>query len=457
MSRASMTRRGLLQALTVGAGSLAFGGGRLGELIPRAQAAGNPGPKRLIIFPIANGVIEHSDIGTPGATPSTFKLGYMAEPLEAHRNDLVMLNNIEMHREVHLDTHYGGFIQMLTGTQPRGADDYDNTSSHESLDQYAGPIVSKGLNWPSLYLGTACDVRCYSYRKDGTGLQADSDPLNVYKNVFGNLNTSSSGPDPALLRRLARRQSVLDSVAKDVTSFIKRLPEEDKARADAQLTAIRDMELRLGGQMKGNTSCSKPNIAQADYRAENFNNFPETMRAIFDLTVAAMACDQTRLVLMHGHLGASYAYHCSWDPVNVPGHSLHSLSHNLEGSANFSAYKTAKRFMYTLAAELATKLKNIPEPTVPGASMLDHTLIVLGSEVGAGHTPMGLQFQTIGGKGLGVKTGQWLQYGTDTFTAGAGMSHQRLLVSMLNAIGIADTTFGEMAGTGSGPLPGFFA
>jgi hypothetical protein len=453
--KSSLSRRALLQALTVGAGALAFGNGRPGEIVRPARAEPTATPKRLIIFPIANGVIDHADFGTPGASPTSFTLGPMLAPLEAAglRNDLVCLGNLEMRRPIHLDTHFGGLVQLLTGTQPVSAAPEGDRSSHESLDQYAGPIVSRGLNWPSLYMGTMCNIRTYSYAKDGSGIPADSDPKNVYKNVFGSLMTGGP-PDPAILRRLARRQSVLDHVSKDISSFVKRLPTEDRTRAEAQLTAVEDMERRLRGQAAGNTTCGKPMLPALDFMADD--NVPATMRTIIDLTVAALACDQTRLVMFHAYVASSQQYFCSWSPVNQPGHGLHSLSHNLEGSPNFSAFKQAKAFHYQLAGELANKLKAIPEPTATGSSMLDHTVILLASEVGAGHTPAGLQFCTIGGKGLGVKTGQYLQYGSDP-SPGRGMPHQRLLVSLLNAIGIGDTTFAEMDGTGSGPLPGYFA
>ena len=76
----------------------------------------------------------------------------------------------------------------------------------------------------------------------------------------------------------------------------------------------------------------------------------------------------------------------------------------------------------------------------------------MGTEIGKGHRNDDLQFVTIGGKNLGVKTGQYLK-GTPGF--GQGTSHTRLLVSFLNAMGMPDETFGDVPGSGIGPLPGF--
>jgi hypothetical protein len=86
--------------------------------------------------------------------------------------------------------------------------------------------------------------------------------------------------------------------------------------------------------------------------------------------------------------------------------------------------------------------------------MLDHTVIFIPTEIGRGHTSAGLQFLTIGGRGLGVKTGQYLRVGTARQKT-MGVPHQRLLVSLLNTMGLPDTTFGD--DPGSGPLPGFLS
>jgi hypothetical protein len=224
------------------------------------------------------------------------------------------------------------------------------------------------------------------------------------------------------------------------------------------------MERRLASQLAGNVGCVKPTLAaNVDFQSDS--NVPDTLRAIIDLTVAALACDQTRVVMFHSYAREYNIYnrHCPWPPVNVPDYSFHELSHNLEGSPNFAAFKTAKALHFQLAGELANKLKAIPEPSATGSSMLDHTLIYIPTEIGLGHTPAGLQFVTIGGKGLGVNTGRYLQYGrplpgTDTTypgPPGAGMAHQRLHVAILNALGIADTTFGDTPTTGSGPMAGY--
>jgi hypothetical protein len=180
---------------------------------------------------------------------------------------------------------------------------------------------------------------------------------------------------------------------------------------------------------------------------------------------ASGGTEQTRVIMLHAYareLNFPQAS-CPFAPINEPNWSFHELSHDLEGSPNFSAFKTAKAFLFQLAGELAAKLRAIPEPSPTGSNMLDHTIIYIPTEIGLGHTWAGLQFVTLGGRGLGVNTGRYLQYGVPTPGSdleypgppGGGVPHQRLHVAILNALGIADSTFGDTPQTGSGPIANY--
>ena len=67
----ALTRRGLLQTLTVGAGSMALVDPTLRGV--RQARAADPLPRRIIIFPIANGVADYPDIVLDGSTATSFR------------------------------------------------------------------------------------------------------------------------------------------------------------------------------------------------------------------------------------------------------------------------------------------------------------------------------------------------------------------------------------------------
>jgi hypothetical protein len=64
------------------------------------------------------------------------------------------------------------------------------------------------------------------------------------------------------------------------------------------------------------------------------------------------------------------------------------------------------------------------------------------------HSFLNLRAVFLGGGGGAIKTGQHIDVG--------GVPHQKLLVTLLNAMGIMETTFGDPA-YGSGPLAGVLA
>ena len=411
-----------------------------------AVAAADVAPRRLVIFPIANGVTQYSDIATPGATPEEFSFGQMTAPLEAQglKSQTVVIDNLEFKQpDGDVDTHYLGLVQLLTGVFP--PDWQNGRSKNVSIDQYLGAKLGGGRPFAPLAMGTMCDSLSYSYNAKGDSSPSDSNPRNVYDRFSELFAPGDRG-------RVSRRQSVLRTVAADLGAFQRQLGADHRARADAQLAAVRTLEKNLGLSLQPNGTCGLPTLAERrkiDYKSDQF--VPETMRAFIDLAVATMACDLTRVVLLHSYLREYHPpwFKCPWKPANAPDYDFHSLSHDFTKD-NYASFVRAKAFHFELAGELALKLSLIPEY---GGSMLDHTIIFIPTEIGKGHQNWNLQFLTIGGGGLGVRTGRYLRSGSNG--RGNGTPHQRLLVALLNAMGLPDTTFGDKPGTGSGPLDGY--
>jgi hypothetical protein len=341
---------------------------------------------------------------------------------------------------------------MLTGPAATAA----NLPTNLSIDNYIADHLGVTLPWRSLYMAS-CSDRSISTLKDLTSQPSQRNPLTVYKNVFGAFTGGSGGPSPAVLRRLKRRQSVLDALTSDLNGFVGRLPPEDKLRAEAQLDAVRQMETMLTGQMHPPAGCSAPTAPSGSLDYASDINMPDTMRAFINITVAAFACDQTRVAMMHTYLSDDANYACRWAPCNS-ALSFHALSHDFDGKIDGSGFALAKGFHFQLVAELAAALKAIPEGS---GTMLDNTLIFVPTEIGFAdyntHSNAGLLYVTVGGKNLGVKTGQYMMLGRQQGTCGGGVFHQRLLVSLINAMGIQTDTFGDDATSGKGPLQGYLA
>ena len=123
----------------------------------------------------------------------------------------------------------------------------------------------------------------------------------------------------------------------------------------------------------------------------------------------------------------------------------HSLSH--EPDTNVAAQEKLVKintwFCEQLVA-LARRLEATPEPGGTG-SMLDHTTIIWTNELGKGnsHSHDDIPFVLLGG-GLGLQTGRALQYDQQ--------AHNRLWITLANAVGHNVTTFGNKELSAGGAL-----
>jgi hypothetical protein len=452
------TRRQLLQTLAVGLGTAPLLSPLGPRFLSRAHAAEGGAPRRVILFENPNGLPNGPEVPSewffkPGATFESGVFGHMLKPLEEFRQDMVIIQNLEMKGDKNFkgpgtSDHRNANIMLYTGShEARNPGRFYGASRNASIDWHMAQTLGKQTtpNFPLLLTGIqTASGESHTYMEDGDHVLHNDNPYDLYEKLFANLVTGSSEPDPALLARLARRQSVLDAVARDLTAFTKTLSAADRERAEIQLQAIRTLEQRL---MPGaSVSCSRPaEPPQAlDFSFPSARDVPELASAMNQLVVAALSCDLTRIVSMLNWGGDSHHSTCNFAPINTT-QGWHALSHL---DPNVDALRRAKTWLSGVLAELVRALKSIPEGD---GSMLDNTLILMAADHGQDHAEYGLLLCTIGGKNLGVKTGQYLNFGEPKLDA--GLEHNRLLVSILNLMGLPDETWGE--DRGRGPLPGF--
>ncbi len=448
MSSSLRSRRNLLQTLSIGTGVAAFAPAlqtwRMRDAY--AQTAKAP-PRRIVFF-----FYPH---GWSGSPPEQ-----MAEPLQRHQSDLVVLENMELKRPKNEGfQHPMGRALCWTGRykyMPGGALASNQINpGGMSLDHHLGMVIGTKAT-PGLPVLRQGIPRGYNAHYDATGstLTPNFDPYDVYNRVFRGLTIGDAAApaDPALVAALARKKSVISSVSAELSAFRKRLGPEDRLRADAQLDALSAMEARLVTLKATGAACKRPTVPEgipvvpmklpgappvADPTGNDYGRLAE---AQMDLLVAAFACDLTRV----------QCFQCSGGGANLgfvgqPGTTWHTASHGGPGWA------AAQRWVFELAARLGDRLKAIPEG--PG-NMLDNTLIVMASEIGHGHNTDSLFMWSLGGKNMGIKVGQRLKFGQPGF--GGGQSHNAWLVSMMNAMGVPGDTYGDTTEiAGKGPLPGY--
>lgn len=420
-----ITRRGFLAGL--GAGLLAgLGGPRaLGQPLRRAR--------RLVVFFSPNGTIHRHWRPTGAGASFRFPAGGILEPLEAIREEVVILDGIDFRNGTN---HEGGMRVMLTGGGGR-----ESLTGGASVDQFVArqlaadtPLASLDLGVQTSAWGGNTQTRM-AYSEADRFVAPRDRPLEVYRALFG----EAEGPADA---RLALKRSVLDTVRDEIRALRARVPAEERARLDAHLESLRDVERSLAaaaGAPAG--ACQAPSQPAAD--PSDNDAFPQVGRAQMDLLVAALSCDRTRVAsIQWSHTVSPTVF--SWLGI---GEGHHALSHSSDGNrAGVADFVRAERWFAEQFVYLVTRLAELPEPAGDGR-MLDHTLIVWAKELGDSrlHNNESVPFVLAGQAGGLLSTGRYLDFG--------GVPHQRLLVSLCRGMGLDNPTFGDPS-FGTGPLDG---
>jgi len=467
MSGFQLSRRAALR----GAGGILIGLPALEAMTPRsARGASTPAPRRLVIFYSPNGTdsqITEPDFW-PQQTGPNFVLGKEVSPLEPLRKNLLIVSGVNgesMKQDDstvnpkaagHGDLHSIGMSQMLTGVsyvfdQSTGIIAGALPGGYAggiSVDQYIAKKLAPPTRFPTLEFGVinATDAGILPFsRMISAGrnqpIPAEQDPAKMFTRIF-----TSGAPMMGQMtvdQSVAQRKSVLDFVLSESARLQQRLSAADRQKLDDHLTQVRTLEARLkplSTPVVTQASCNSiPAVQNAGDPLDNAN-FPATGKLHMDLLTLALKCDVTRIASLQWSWARSNLRH-SWAGV-TDGH--HDMTHAGKSAALSSVNNWyAQQLAYLGQALLAT-------PDVDGNSVLDNTLIYWCSDVAWGytHTFDGMRSFFLGSCGGAVKTGQHI--------AAGGQTHQKVLVTLMNAMGVMENTFGDPA-YGSGPLTSMMA
>jgi hypothetical protein len=419
-----------------------------------AQAAGPT--KRLVVFFTPNATND-ATLFVPAQTGTNFVLPVETAPLESLRSKLLIVSNVNMESAKKQgavgDLHSIGMSHMLTATpwggpasgfeKPGGSPFEVGFAGGISIDQYIGKKVGTATKFPTLEFG-AISISDYGVhpfsRMISAGLNmpipAQDDPAAMFKRVFSDgAPTTMPGADVAVIS--AQRKSVLDYVGDDMTRLESRLGPTDRQKIDAHLTAIRNLETRLG--KAPTTSCSATPIAPAVGDPLNKANYPAIAKAQMDLLALSLQCDVTRVASFQMSWARSMLSH-PWAKVTD---AHHTLSHG-PASPTLSQINT---WYASQVAYLGTALNSISDGN--GKTLLDNTLLYWCGECARGydHDFNNIRIFILGTGGGAIKTGQHIKM------TGNAVPHNQLMVTLMNAMGIPDNQFGDPQ-WGTGPLPG---
>ena len=146
-----------------------------------------------------------------------------------------------------------------------------------------------------------------------------------------------------------------------------RLGVNDRRKIDEYLTAVREVEERIGQTESAAKSLPATGVSRPQGVPDDIG---EHIRLIFDLIALAFQCDVTRICTF---MYANEASNRSYPSINVPdGH--HDLSHHGGDPKKHAKLKILNRFHVEQFAYLLGKLKSIQEGSGIGARSLDDRL-----------------------------------------------------------------------------------
>ena len=425
-----LARRHVLKTATAVIALPAFESLGFRRFAAAAPAAATKPPKRLVFLGFGWGVTTESWYPAPSDAGTGYTLPPMLEPLARHKADFTIVQNL-FHR--HTDNGHYGSTFWLTGADVHGqpGQSFHNTVS---VDQVAAAALGAETRFESL----AFDNEAFGNSGHGPGLSLSWDergkPIGGPRNpveAFHRLFSRDETPLEQRQAMLAHRKSVLDAALEEAKDLGRGLGSVDADKLDEYLDGVRDLEKRLARDEKWlGVERPTPPLREPQRGLQG----REEIRLMYDLMVAAMQTDTTRVLTYR-------------QPVTTLLTSLqidteaHLMSHYQgAGPDRLAASRARDLAQSELVAGLLDGLKKVKE--ADGSSLFDHVTVVYGSNIRAGHSLDNCP-TLVAGRGAGVKLGQHL-------VAPKGTPLCNAWLTLLAGSGVAIDRFGDSTGVLAG-------
>ncbi|HEU5060520.1 MAG TPA: DUF1552 domain-containing protein, partial [Kofleriaceae bacterium] len=376
------------------------------------RAAGRA--RRLIVFYFPDGVVGPSQDGEPSqwhptGSGDTFTLPPQLTALERHREACVFFRGLSL-GPTDSGSHPGGAKKLLTAT---------DGGMGVSIDRHLAATVGADRPFRHLYLGAmanqngASGDKHISYLAPGATAPPADDPAAEFQRLFGAGGGGSGGGQEG---GAARALSILDTARSDLEDLRSRLGSSEKTKLDVHLESFRELEARLMGGGAGGSTCGDPFVDTGGLDGAALYDparFPEVLSAQMDLMVLAMACDLTRVgvVQCSHHTSELIMSRFPATPMYDPGFDMRSHQASHYGPRHDDSKIEFRHFRMQVTwwvEQFASLLDRLAAREEDDGTMLDHSLVLLASEVSDGNTHSHDQMPFIlAGRGGGaVSTGR---------------------------------------------------
>jgi hypothetical protein len=440
ISKKHLSRRTLLR----GAG-LAVSLPLLDAMVPAATAQSQTAAGQRLRFGsvyVPNGIYPAD--WHPEKVGKDFEFKKVMKPVEKFRDYVTTISRMKSPEGAQDmgGIHMGASSAFLNGAGPLSENgNFNQLRSKKSVDQYIADAVAGDTPLRSLEVGTedmgtsagACDnypclfFNTMAWYDDESPLPVAISPQVTFERMFGDPGTAEQR-----LRRLATKQSMLDSILDESKRLDRMLGAGDRALLDEYLTNIHRIDdqiqkLSTRSGVIANTTGGPVGIPE---------DFDEHMTLTYDLMHLAFQGDMTRVfTFMTGHeaTGRSYAH----IGINEPHHNV---SHHKNTEESIAKYSMITNYQMQKFAQFVDKLYNTPEAD---GNLLDSTLLYFGAGMSNGvvHDRHNVPALLLGGAGGRLQGNRHIQAKEDEPTSNLLLGIADIMGAELDTIGIATDHF----------------
>ncbi len=391
----------------------------------RFRAADSPEQPRRRMVLIDFGLGLHAQNLFPKKAGFDYESTPYLDVLRNFRKDLTVISGVS-----HPDVDGGHFARksFLTAAPKPISSGFKNSIS---VDQRAAEHLGHQTRFRSLTLTMTPDSGL-SYSRSGVEVPAESRPSRLFVKLFLNGNAQEK---QKRIQQLRDGRSVMDTVLDQARVLRNRLGSADGEKLDQYLTAVRETEQSLN---KSEAWEFRPKPTVDVNAPEDINNQADIVgreRLMYQMMHLAIQTDSTRVITF---------YNPGINAVPLIAgvtQDYHNLSHHGQDPARLAELKIIELEQLKLFAEFLEKLAATQED---GRTLLDATMVMLGSDLGNGssHDNHNLPIILAGG---GFRHGQYL-----AFDERKNYPLANLFVSMLQRLGLESDKFGSSTGAMKG-------
>lgn len=396
--------------------------------------------------------------------------GILGPKLNPYLDKLTLIRGLDFLPTV--NHNFGGLLgnfSSCTNATPCTADDLADVPTIDQVLAYSSKFYPQAPPQRYLHISQGV-VDSMSYSDGGQAgapveqLKARTNPRDVWNDLFAGVMADPGGgppPEPNMDGLLVDK--VLDQYRSLRDS--PRLSGEDQQKVDQYVTLISELQARLAPRPM--MACTPPVEPQALENNDGTDPTDITTKwnLFLDLVAAAVMCDRTRVITIgvHKALGpgpdpSNAALVGHYHGEDASGGTWHGLAHDW---GNENSRRMLKGINAWVAGEVFAKLLEKLDVTEDGDStVLDNSLVYWGNELGFNHIGYSVPCLLAGSAGGAIRPGRYLDYidwdshaffSQEDGNVIRGIPHNRFLVSVMQAMGLAPADYerGGQPGYGS--------